>query len=105
MNYGQPYGATPSYGDPGYGYAQQRGLAALAPQGYMGLGAEGDTPTGTGTGDTGTMATVKTWLDTPTVGVQRKYLLGGALALTGIYYAYSQGWFDGGKAKARRSRR
>ena len=108
MNYGQPY--SPTYGAPGYADAgpgyNPRGLAALAPQGFM--TAAGDpattpqTPVGAGNG-TDTTSTISNWLNTPTVGVPRKYLLGGAVALTGIYYAYSQGWFEGAKrGRARR---
>ena len=104
MNYGQPY--SPTYGAPGYADAgpgyNPRGLAALAPQGFV--TAAGDpAPPVTAPGDTGTASTVTTWLNTPTLGVQRKYLLGGTVALAGIYYAYSQGWFEGAKrGRARR---
>lgn len=107
MNYGQHY--SPNYGAPPVapGFAPQYGgLAALAPsQGFM--TAAGDVPVtaADGTGNTGTGSTVTDWLNTPTLGVQRKYLLGGAAALTAIYYAYNQGWFEGGRRAGSRARR
>lgn len=104
MNYGMPY--SPNYGAPGFaaapGYAPQYGgLAALAPPGFM--TAAGDVPATPPAAGTGTMDTVKVWLNTPTVGVPRKYLLGGAATLGLIYYGYNQGWFGGRRpTRARR---
>ena len=40
-----------------------------------------------------TMDEVKTWFEQETMGVKRKYLAAGAVALGLGYYGYTQGWF------------
>jgi hypothetical protein len=82
MNYGVPY--TPAYAPaytPGY---------PMSPYRSYGIGAEVPPPA---TAEPTTMDKAKAWLNDTTFNVPRKYLLGGAAALGGIYYAYNAGWF------------
>lgn len=101
--YGYPYAAAAPYGAASAYPLAFAGPANAQMSGWPHYDLVGQ-PAPPAPPEPGYLDTARDWLQQETLGVKRQNLLLGAAAVSGIWYAYSQGWLGamgGGRARAR----